>query len=66
MNITIACGQMEVIPGQPLVNTNKILSLIAMAKAEGVDLLLLPEMSIPGYMIGDLWEQTAFLKDCEK
>lgn len=65
MNIIIACGQMEVIPGQPLVNTNKILSLIAMAKAEGVDLLLLPEMSIPGYMIGDLWEQTAFLKDCE-
>ncbi len=66
MSITIACGQMEVLPGRPDMNTKKILELIAKAKTEGVDLLLLPEMSIPGYLLGDLWEQTAFLKDCQK
>jgi len=65
MAITIACGQMEVIPGRPDLNTAKILELIAKAKAEAVDLLLLPEMSVPGYLIGDLWEQQAFLQDCE-
>jgi NAD+ synthase (glutamine-hydrolysing) len=65
MSITIACGQMEVLPGRPDVNTNKILDLIEKAKTEGVDLLVFPEMSIPGYLLGDLWEQPAFLKDCE-
>lgn len=65
MSITIACGQMDVLPGRPDVNTNKILNLIEKAKTEGVDLLVLPEMSIPGYLLGDLWEQPAFLRDCE-
>ena len=65
MAITIACGQMEVIPGRPDLNTAKIKRLMEQAKAEAVDLLLLPEMAVPGYLIGDLWEQQAFLDDCE-
>ena len=65
MSIKIACGQLEVIAGRPDLNTKNILQLVRAAKSENVDLLLLPEMSVPGYMVGDLWEQTDFLKDCE-
>ena len=65
MKIKIACGQIEIIPGQPGINTEKALKAISEAKAAHVDLLLLPEMTIPGYLLGDLWEQNAFLEDCE-
>ncbi|MBO6266361.1 MAG: NAD(+) synthase, partial [Acidaminococcaceae bacterium] len=65
MPIKIACGQLEVIAGRPDLNTKSILQVISAAKSDAVDLLLLPELAVPGYMIGDLWEQTAFLKDCE-
>ncbi len=30
-----------------------------------VDLLVFPEMCIPGYFLGDTWERNAFLRDCE-
>lgn len=64
MNIKIACGQIEIIPGNPAANTKSILAAMEKAKEEGVDILLLPEMAVPGYMVGDLWEQEAFLRDC--
>jgi NAD+ synthase (glutamine-hydrolysing) len=65
VKIKIACAQMEIIPGQPDVNTEKALQAIAEAKAAQVDLLLLPEMTVPGYLLGDVWEQNAFLNDCQ-
>lgn len=65
MKIKIACGQMEVIPANPAANTKSMLSLITEAKKQDVDILLFPEMSIPGYLLGDLWEQESFLYDCE-
>jgi NAD+ synthase (glutamine-hydrolysing) len=65
MNILIAACQMEVIPGRPDLNTEKILTCIEKAKEENIDILLFPELAVPGYLIGDLWEQPAFLKDCE-
>ena len=65
MAIKIACGQMEITAGRPDLNSKKILHLISLAKKESVDVLFLPELAIPGYMIGDLWEQHSFLKDCE-
>ena len=65
MALKIACGQMEVIAGRPDLNTKKILQIINLAKKENVDLLVFPELAVPGSLIGDLWEQTAFLKDCE-
>ena len=42
----------------------RILTLLQQAKAERADLLLLPEMCLPGYLIGDIWEQQSFLDDC--
>ncbi|MCR5438823.1 MAG: NAD(+) synthase [Selenomonas sp.] len=63
--LKIAMGQMEVIPGHPDQNTAKILSMIAAAKKQSVDLIIFPEMAVPGYLLGDTWEQSSFLKDCE-
>lgn len=65
MALKIACGQMEIIAGRPDLNTKKMLELIGLAKNDKVDILLFPEMAVPGSLIGDLWEQSAFLKDCE-
>ena len=65
MLIKIMCGQMEIIPGRPDVNFKRILELIDAAKNKNADILLLPEMCLPGYLIGDLWEQQSFLDDCE-
>ena len=58
-------GQMEVIPGHPDQNTAKILAMIAEAKEQGADIVIFPEMAVPGYLLGDTWEQSSFLKDCE-
>ena len=59
-------AQMEVLPGRPWENTERMLSLIMSAQKESVDLLVFPEMAIPGYLIGDEWEHEAFLKECEQ
>lgn len=65
MKIKIACAQMEVVPGNPEKNTETILTAIRRAKKEQVDVLLVPELAVPGYLLGDLWEQKAFVADCE-
>lgn len=63
--LNIALGQMEVIPGRPDLNTKKMLTMITKARSNHADLIIFPEMAIPGYLLGDLWEQAAFLRDCE-
>lgn len=62
---TIALGQMEVIPGRPDLNTKTMLRMIEQACLQKADFIIFPEMAIPGYLLGDTWEQEAFLKDCE-
>lgn len=62
----IALGQMEVAPGRPDLNTAAMLSMIAEARERQADLVIFPEMAIPGYLLGDTWEQQAFLRDCEE
>lgn len=63
--LRIALAQMEVIPGRPDLNTQTILSLTDQAKQQQADIIIFPEMSIPGYLLGDTWEQSSFLRDCE-
>ena len=65
MKIKVACGQIEITAADPATNTQRALAAISAAKKQGVDVLLLPELCIPGYLVGDFWEQDAFLKDCE-
>lgn len=64
MSVLIALAQMEVVPGRPDLNFQTMSAFIAQAKKTGVQLLIFPEMAIPGYLLGDLWEQAAFIRDC--
>ena len=65
MLIKFACAQPEITAGRPDLNTQKIINLIKEAALNKADILLLPELAVPGYLIGDLWEQKSFLEDCE-
>ena len=62
--IKICFSQFEVEPGHPDINTTKMLQAIHEAKENNVDIIIFPEMAIPGYLLGDTWEQYAYLKDC--
>lgn len=57
---------MEVIPGRPDINTKTMLKMIEEACLQHMQMIIFPEMSIPGYFLGDTWEQSSFLKDCEE
>ncbi len=63
--IPIALAQMEVKPGRPAENAARMLRFIDDARQAGAQLVVFPEMAIPGYLIGDEWERPAFLRDCE-
>ena len=65
MKVKIICGQLEITPGRPDLNYHKILKAMEAARNRQADILLLPEMALPGYLIGDIWEQQSFLDDCE-
>lgn len=56
---------MEVLPGRPVENTSRILECIDDARRDKVELIVFPEMAVPGYLLGDEWEREAFLKECE-
>lgn len=57
--------QLEVHPGRPEENTERMLFRIAAARADGIELLVFPELAVPGYLLGDEWERSAFLRLCE-
>ena len=61
----IALAQIEVVPGRPDLNAATMLEAIASARGDGARIVVFPEMAIPGYLLGDAWEQEAFLRDCE-
>ncbi len=52
-DMTIALAQMAVIPGEPRVNVDKMISMIKKARQKNVDLICFPEMCIGGYLLGD-------------
>jgi NAD+ synthase (glutamine-hydrolysing) len=54
---------MEVIPGDPEANLRRILRGIDEAAEGGASLVVFPEMALPGYLLGDEWENDAFLRD---
>lgn len=57
---------MHIEPGHPELNFAAMESAIARAKNAGADLVVFPEMSLPGYLIGDLWEESSFIEKCEE
>ena len=64
--LRVCLAQIEVIPGNPQANTQKMLKVIEDAKKERADLIAFSEMCIPGYLLGDMWERTSFLNECEE
>ena len=62
--IRIAFGQIQVQPGEPATNFQSMMHAIDYAKAVSTDILIFPELCLSGYMIGDLWDQVPFVKDC--
>lgn len=67
MNTSLATfvTQPIVHPGSPRQNMATMLDYIQQAIAANADMIVFPEMMIPGYLIGDRWEQDAFLRECE-
>lgn len=63
--LNIILGQMDVIPANPLINFNRISELCQDALHKNVDVLILPELCLSGYLIGDLYEELPFIYDCE-
>lgn len=61
----IAYAQMKVVAGHPDINTRKILQLIDEARVGGADMVIFPELAVPGRMVGGAWQQETFLDDCE-
>jgi NAD+ synthase (glutamine-hydrolysing) len=55
---------MRVHPGEPARNAETMLRWIADCRGRA-DLLVFPELCVPGYFLGDAWERAAFLRDCE-
>jgi NAD+ synthase (glutamine-hydrolysing) len=60
----IAVAQLNIIAGHPAINARKILLEIEKAIKEKDDIIVFPEMAIPGYLLGDEWENSAYIKDC--
>ena len=61
----LAIGQFEISPGRPDLNARSMLNQINLAQKKDADIIVFPEMAIPGYLLGDTWEQPSFLRDCE-
>ena len=64
--IKVAVVQMEVIPGQPDVNFEKIVNQIKKAKENGNNIVIFPEMVVAGYLLGDEWENENLIRDLMK
>ena len=62
----IALAQLNPTSGDIDGNATKILDAIAAAKAAGADVVVSPEMALPGYCIGDLVEDEGFLTANER
>ncbi len=62
----IALAQLNPTSGDVNGNAAKIIAAIREASAAGADLVVTPEMALPGYCIGDLVEDTGFLAANER
>ncbi len=63
--ITTRLIQMDIKPGCPSENCSYMLKQIQLAIVDKIELIIFPEMAIPGYLLGDEWERESFLRECE-
>ena len=60
---TIALVQMEVRPGRPDLNAERMYEFIEEAHRAGAELVVFPELCVSGYILGDLWEIDTLVED---
>ena len=61
--LNVCFAQIDVKPGFPYKNLEKALKAVLKAKSEKADIILFPEMVLPGYLLGDLWERESFINE---
>lgn len=62
----IAAAQIDIIAANPEANFNSIKEFVLKAIAESsVDMVVFPELTLPGYLMGDIWEELSFLDECD-
>lgn len=61
--LKIAMCQMKVVPGRPDLNAEYMIKEIYSAAERKDDVIVFPEMCVPGYLIGDIYEDDAFVAD---
>lgn len=59
----IALAQIDIIAGNMQKNAETMIAYIREAKKQRCDVVAFPEMSIGGYLVGDLWTDDQFCKD---
>lgn len=62
----ISISQMNVQAGQPEKNLRQMKYDMLLAKEQGSELVVFPELALPGYMLGDEWENNSFVRECEE
>lgn len=62
-DINAVIAQLDITAGRPDQNVAKMLSCIDSARKNGADLIVFSEMAVPGYLLGDEWENESFVKD---
>lgn len=62
----IAICQFEIIPSMPVINASKMIKYIEEARDNEADIIVFPELSVSGYMVGDMWESESFVRECER
>lgn len=62
MNMRVALAQLNPTSGDIDGNTARVIAALEEAARQGADLLVAPEMVLPGYCIGDLIENADFLR----
>ena len=61
--VQFSLAQIEVKAGHPDDNVEKILEATEKAKERKSDIILFPELSVSGYLLGDEWENDSFIRD---
>lgn len=62
--LKIALAQLNVYPGDPRRNVQSMERCISQAKEQHCHIIVFPELSIPGYLIGDIWDQPDYIREC--
>ncbi|NLH00828.1 MAG: hypothetical protein GX488_02805 [Clostridiales bacterium] len=63
--IKVAAGTPEIRVADCEYNKNSVLSLVKSAESEGAKVLVMPELCLTGYTCGDLFMQTALIREAE-